>query len=105
MATIQKAKKQVQEAGQNIQAALQQLPNLPFIKPANVQQAMGGVLFNALLAPGIVGDMMQNAKVRQAQAQVSEMHVEVTQALDWCTNNMNAANAEAAQLSGALAAR
>jgi len=102
MGTVHKAKASVKGAAEQIQLAQKVLPNLPFIKPANVQSAMGGVMFNALLAPGLVGDMMQNAKVKQALAQVSEMHLEVTQAMDWCTNNMTAAQAEAAQINGTL---
>ena len=61
-------------------------------------------MFNALLAPGLVGDMVQNAKTRQAKAEVEEMRTQVVQALDWCNNNLTAAQAEAAQLSGALQA-
>lgn len=105
MATIQKASKAVKEAGVAMQAARQVLPNLPYIQPANVQAAMGGVMFNALLAPGLIGDMMQNAKVRKAKDEVNEMHVQVVQALDWCTNNMQAAQSEAAQINASLQAK
>ena len=102
VATIQKANKHMKEAAQNIQQARQQLPNLPFIQPANVQQAMGGVFFNALLAPGLIGDVMQQAKVNKAKSDVQQMQKQVTQALDWCTNSMNAAQAEASQVNTVL---
>jgi hypothetical protein len=46
--------------------------------------------------------MIQNQKVNKAKAQVQEMANEVKQALDWVGNNMNAANAEMAQLNGSL---
>jgi hypothetical protein len=103
--TVHKANAMMKEAAQNIEAARRHLPNLPFIKPANIKQAMSGVFFNALLAPGLVGDVMQNAAVRKSKAQVQEMLQEVVQALDWCTNNMTAAQAEAAQIRGSLQAK
>ena len=92
----------MQDGAREIQMAQQILPNLPGIQSANVSQAMGGVFFNALLAPGLIGDMMQRAKVNKAKDQVTEMRQQVIQALDWCNNNMNAAQAEAAQISGQL---
>lgn len=103
MATVHKCQALVKEAGQNIQMAKQAVPNMPFIQPARVQQAMSGVFFN-VFAQGLIGDMMQNQKVKKAKADVMEMHGEVVQALDWCTNNMNAAQAESAQINGMLMA-
>lgn len=103
--TVHKANAMMKEAAQNIEAARRHLPNLPFIKPANIKQAMSGVFFNALLAPGLVGDVMQNAAVKKSKGQVQEMLQEVVQALDWCTNNMTAAQAEAAQIRGSLQAK
>lgn len=102
MATINKASARMKDAAQQIMAAKQQLPNLPYIQMGNVQQAMGGVFFNALLAPGLFGDMMQNAKVRKAKDSANQMHQEVVQALQWCVNNMNAAQMEAAQLNSRI---
>ncbi len=100
--TISKANGMMKAAAGEIQRAKQYVPQLPFIQSANVSQAMGGVFFSALLAPGLIGDMMQNQKVNKAKAQVQEMANEVKQALDWCGNNMNAANAEMAQLNAGL---
>ncbi|KAH7621643.1 hypothetical protein Ndes2526B_g02455 [Nannochloris sp. 'desiccata'] len=100
--TISKANNLMKAAAGEISQAKQHVPQLPFIQSANVSQAMGGVFFSALLAPGLIGDMMQNAKVNKAKAQVQEMANQVKQALDWCGNNMNAANAEMAQLNGSL---
>lgn len=136
--TISKANNLMKAAAGEISQAKQHVPQLPFIQSANVSQAMGGVFFSALLAPGLIGDMMQNAKVNKAKAQVQEMANQVKQALDCtsnalshlhvailyfqlislivslsypsifipflpgCGNNMNAANAEMAQLNGSL---
>ncbi len=100
--TISKANGMMKAAASDISQAKQHVPQLPFIQSANVSQAMGGVFFSALLAPGLIGDMMQNQKVNKAKAQVQEMANEVKQALDWVGNNMNAANAEMAQLNGSL---
>jgi hypothetical protein len=100
--TISKANNLMKAAAGEIQRAKQYVPQLPFIQMANVSQAMGGVFFSALLAPGLIGDMMQNQKVNKAKAQVQEMSQQVKQALDWVGNNMNAANAEMAQLNGSL---
>lgn len=105
MVTINKANKLMKDAANEIQLARQSVPQLPFIQPANVSQAMGGMFFNAIFAHGLVGDMMQASKVNKAKAQVQEMRNEVKQALDWCNNNMVAAQAEAAQIQGTLQAK
>jgi len=83
--TISKANNLMKAAAGEISQAKQHVPQLPYIQMANVSQAMGGVFFSALLAPGLIGDMMQNAKVNKAKAQVQEMSQQVKQALD-CTS-------------------
>jgi len=144
-ATVHKANKMMKQAASDITQAKQHVPQLPFIEMANVSQAMGGVFFNALLAPGLIGDMIQRQKVNKAKSQTQEMANQTKQALDCmsshvcpsivvlspciyiffyqlivivpfllfhfhfystgCGNNMNAANAEMAQLNGSLQAK
>ena len=98
MATVKRAQKSIQEAGQMIQKAMSLVPTIPFIKPATVQGAMSGVVLNALLMPGIVGDVMQQAKVKKAQAEVMQMAKECEMAQDWCQKSYMAAHSEAVQL-------
>jgi hypothetical protein len=104
MATVQRANGMMKQAAAHIEQARQILPALPFIQPANVRQAMGGVFFNAFFAPGVMGDLMQASKVHKAKAAVEQMCGEVVQALDWATNNLNAAQAEVSSLKAAAAA-
>ena len=98
MATVKRAQKSIQEAGQMIQKAMSLVPAIPFIKPATVQGAMSGVVLNALLMPGIVGDVMQQAKVKKAKAEVMEMAKECQMAQDWCEKSYMAAHSETVQL-------
>ncbi len=98
MGMVKKAQKSLKEAAIDIQAAQGIIPAIPYIEPAQVQQAMSGVILNALLMPGLAGDVMQMAKVKKAKAQVDEMTSKVHQAKVWCTKNMTAAQAEVAQL-------
>lgn len=94
MATVKRAQRSIQEAGQMIQQAMTLVPTIPFIKPATVQGAMSGVVLNALLMPGIVGDLMQQAKVKQAKAEVLQMSKEVQMAQEWCQKSYMAAHSE-----------
>ena len=105
MGTIHRANAQVKEAARSIEEARRVLPNLPFVKPAQVQKAMSGAIFNALLAPGVVGDVIQMSRVKKASADIMEMHATVVQAVDWCTQNMSAAQTEAAQLRSSIHAQ
>lgn len=102
MGTIRRASAKVKEAAQSIEVARRALPNLPFIQTAQVQKAMSGAFFNALLAPGLVGDMMQMQKVKQTQADIMAMHATVVQAINWCTENISAAQAELSQLKSSM---
>lgn len=101
MGTVNKANAMVKEAAVNISHAKQAVPQLPFIQPARVQQAMSGVMLNVFFQ-GVMGDIMQQNKIKRAQAEVQEMHNEVVQALDWCNNNLNAAQMKAQQCQGAM---
>lgn len=102
MGTVKKAQKALQEAGQDIQHAQQLVPAIPYIDPADLKAAMSGVMLNALLMPGVFGDMMQQAKVSKAKKDVERMTSQVSQAKTWCVNNGDAAKTEAAALQAAL---
>lgn len=98
MATVKRAQKSIQEAGGEIQKAMTLVPTIPFIKPATVKGAMSGVVLNALLMPGFVGDIMQQAKVKQAKAEVMQMAKECQMAQEWCQKSYMAANSETVEL-------
>lgn len=98
MATVKKAQGALKEAGEDIQKAMALVPTIPFIKPATVKGAMSGVVLNALLMPGLVGDMMQQAKVKQAKAEIQEMAKECQMAQEWCAKSHLAATNEMTEL-------
>lgn len=98
MATVKKAQGALKEAGEDIQKAMVLVPTIPFIKPATVKGAMSGVVLNALLMPGLVGDMMQQAKVKKAKAEIQEMAKECQMAQEWCAKSHLAATNEVAEL-------
>lgn len=105
IATVHRAKKQVQEAGAEIQKATQLVPQLPFIQPANVKGAMTAVMFDAVFGQGLVGNVIEGAKLHSAKKQIQAMQGEVVQALQWCTQSAAAAQNEAAQCQGAISAK
>jgi hypothetical protein len=98
MATARKAQTQVKAAGEEIAAAQAALPTIPFIKAADVKAAMTGVMLNAFLMPGLVGDVMQIAKTKKCQAELEAMLKDTQQALAWATNNQHGAAVAAAAL-------
>lgn len=81
-ATVHKANKLMKDAASEITKAKEHVPQLPFIEMANVSQAMKGVFFNALLAPGMIGNVMQMKATNKAKAQTQEMAQQTKQALD-----------------------
>lgn len=98
MATVKRAQRSIQEAGGEIQRAMTLVPTIPFIKPATVKGAMSGVVLNALLMPGIIGDIRQQVKVKQAKAEVMQMAKECQMAQEWCQKSYMAANSETIEL-------
>ena len=103
-ATIAKANGLMKQAGEEINAARQLVPQMPGIQEANVKAALGGVFFNQFFFRGTLGNVMEMAAVNKAKGQVNEMRMQVKAALDWCTNSVNAAQAEAATLQAQIAA-
>ena len=102
---MHKAKKHVQDAGAEIEKARQIVPQLPFIQPASVKGASTAVMFDAVLGQGLMGNMIQGAKTKEAQRDIEHMKGEVMQALQWCMKSAAAAQNEASQLQGAIAAK
>ena len=102
MGTVRKAQAAVQQAGAEIRQAQQLVPQLPYVKDANVQQAMSGVMLNALLMPGFAGDVMQQAKVTRAKRDIQETLDQVVQSKQWCIRSASAAQADAAQLTAEM---
>ena len=102
MGTVRKAQAAVQQAGADIRQAQQLVPQLPYVKDANVQQAMSGVMLNALLMPGFAGDVMQQAKVTRAKRDIQETLEQVVQSKQWCMKSVSAAQADAAQLTAEI---
>eukprot|EP00889_Picochlorum_renovo_P005525 jgi/Picre1/32555/NNA_007901.t1 len=102
MGTVRKAQGALKEAGADIQRAMQLVPTIPHIKPATVQGAMSGVVLNALLMPGIAGDMMQQAKVKRAKDEITTMANECRQAQEWCKKSHMAAHTEATEVKTTL---
>ena len=102
MGTVRKAQAAVQQAGAEIRQAQQLVPQLPYVKDANVQQAMSGVMLNALLMPGFAGDVMQQAKVTRAKRDIQETLDQVVQSKQWCMKSVSAAQADAAQLTAEM---
>lgn len=105
IATVHRAKKQVQEAGAEIERARQLVPQLPFIQPANVKGAQTAVMFDAVFGQGLVGNVVEGAKLHSAKKQIQAMQAEVMQALEWCSKSAAAAQNEAAQCQGAISAK
>lgn len=102
MATVRKAQGALKEGGADIQKAMQLVPTIPYIKPATVQGAMSGVVLNALLMPGLVGDVMQQVKVKKAKEDIAVMVQECTMAQQWCQKSHMAAHTEATELKTTL---
>lgn len=102
MGTVKKAQGALKEAGADIQRAMQLVPTIPHIRPATVQGAMSGVVLNALLMPGMVGDVMQQAKVKKAKDEIAVMINECQQAQEWCQKSYMAAHTEATEVKTTL---
>jgi hypothetical protein len=98
MAGVKKAQKLLQEASVDITGASALIPNLPFIEPATVKSLGSAVMLNQLLMPGMIGDIRQQSKTREAMAQIERMANEVRQARDWCEKNATAARDEMLEL-------
>lgn len=101
MATVTKANKSCQRAGQFVQQAMQVLPTIPNITAANIQSATGGVMFG-VFARGFGGDMVQMATVNKGKQATQQMQSEVATALDWIVRNQHAFEMEAAQLKATI---
>lgn len=102
MGTVRRSQAILREAGADIQRAMQLVPTIPHIRPATAQGAMSGVVLNALLVPGIVGDVMQQAKVRRAKDEIITMANECRLAQEWCQKSYMAAHTEATEVKTTL---
>lgn len=105
MAMVRQANDLVKSAAGDIQAAKTILPALPNQQTEGATQAAAAGVFMNVLAPGLIGDMAQQAAIRKSIATVEQLRGGVMHCLEWTQRNLDAFSLDVNRAQAAVAER